>query len=232
MSRSHPETVSLSGIVISRGYRVDHMTLASSGGEASSSKQRKILALTIQSQRSPDTIVAYCEFREAIPMPIGLVPGAKVTLNAFRLKTSKSGNPYLTNFALSSIDVDGMSNVEQIYDNVYAGSHEGGALMTTPGTLGLPVMLLGEMMMSLVGGVLSRAAVCVRVSHVTVHRLAMDYKCRGCQCTITNGRCTAACIRRRPTLDISARCVMKYLLRPTYWVCSLRESQGQAELFW
>ncbi len=198
---------------MSRSYRIDHMTLASGWGSSSTpsggGKRRVILALTIQSVRSPDTIVAYCEFRESIPLPIGLVPGAKVTLNSFQLKTSKSGNAYLTNFALSSIDIDGMSNVEQVYDNACIGGGTGvrGGALILPCVLGLPVRLLGEMMMSLVGGALPRAAVCVRVSHVTVHRLAMEYKCLGCQCTITNGRCMAACVRRRPKLDISARCV-------------------------
>ena len=145
--------------------------------------------------------MAYCEFNENVPSLIGLVPGGVVTLNAFRLKTSKSGNSYCTNFAMSSIDVNSMSAV---VDHVTSAAEHCRKLTQH---FSIPVSYLSGLMSLLVGGALSKSMVCVRASHVAVQRLSMEYRCGGCQCVITNGRCSAACLSYKPKLEVTARCV-------------------------
>lgn len=203
--RLHNQTISLCGTIVHRSYRVDHMTLVGHtlSTPTPSTKPCKIIALVVQSLKSPDTITAYCEYGDGVPLPIGLIPGAVVILNSFRLKTSRSGNLYCTNFAMSSVDVESVSAVVARMDT---GAHTGrGGLLMTAQTLGVPVSTISELMLSLVGGALSRSCVCVRGSHVTTCRLCMDYKCRGCQCTIASGRCSTACLRNRPTMEVTAR---------------------------
>lgn len=208
-------------MVISRSYRIDHKTLAWSYpssllapvlpadpsptlSPAVTTKQCKILALTIQSLHSPDTIMAYCEYKDAVPLPIGLIPGAVITLDNFKLKTSKSGNSYCTNFAMSSVHVNSVSAVvDHVIDHTSTGSTS--QCWVLPQHFGLPVTLMSELMQALIDGTLSRGVVCVRPSHVTVQRLCMEYKCRGCQCVIANGRCSVACLRHRPVLEVTAR---------------------------
>ena len=156
---------------------------------------RKIIALTLQSLHLPDTINVYCEFRQGIPLPIGLVPGTVATFNSFKLKTSKSGNSYCTSSALSSIDINDMSDVER-----YTTGHS-----TIPEMLTLPVTYMNELMLSLVRGSLSKSIVCVRVCCLTVLRFCVSHKCKGCQTVITNERCSASCVRHRPSIEVDAR---------------------------
>ena len=195
------------GVIISRSYRIDHMILergatTSTPSSSQYTRQCRTIALTVQSLHTPDTIVAYCEFKQGLPLPLGLLPGGVVTLQSFRLKTSKAGNSYLTNYARSSIDINDMSNV---LHHVTERSRMPRPFCPTPEMFGLPVSSLSGLMMSLIKAQLSRSVVCVRVCHVTVQRLSAEYKCKGCGCLVANGRCTAACVRPTPSLEFTAR---------------------------
>jgi len=143
----------------------------------------------------------YYEFKENVPLPIGLIPGAVVTFNSLKLKTSKSGNSYCTNTEVSSVAVNELSDVELA--RMSGGGTE--CSLAAAEMFTLPVSYLSELMASLVGHSLQKSVVCIRVSHVTVHRLCAVYKCQGCHCVISGGRCTAACSRKRPMLEVTAR---------------------------
>ena len=173
-------------------------TVPNLSGSTSSTNQCKIIALGLCSLKSPDEIKVYCDYRDGVPLPVGLVPGAVVTLNSFKLKTSKSGNFYCTSCALSSIDVDSLDNVMS-----YLTMPRRASCLTTP--VSVPVSWLSELTFLLIGGELSKSVVCVRVSYLTVKRLSLNYKCRTCQCTIVNENCTTTCIRKRPTFEVTAR---------------------------
>lgn len=156
----------------------------------------RIIALAVQSLESPDTINIYCEYRHSIPLPVGLVPGAVVTLHTFKLATSKSGNSYCKNTALSSIDIN---NILDTNKTVL------GLARINLSMAGLSVSYLRELSFLLVRGLLSKSIVCVRVSYLTVLWFSFSCKCSCCQVMIANGKCMPACLRQRPDYQVSAR---------------------------
>ena len=142
---SHLETISIRGMVTSRSYRIDHMSLAgklpavnpiplhptssSFSSDAPSSMRTtnkcKIIALMLQSMLSADTLTAYFEFRQSVPLPLGILPGSVITLHNLKLKMSRTGNYYCSSFALSSIQVHSMGG---------AGSSRDALQLKTPQT--------------------------------------------------------------------------------------------------
>lgn len=215
--RSHLETVSIRGMVTSHSYRIDHMSLAgklplvnqptittststSVTVTPRSTNQCKIVALTIQSLKSPDTLKVYLEFRDGVPLPLGLLPGAVVTLHTFKLKKSRSGNYYCSSCPLSSIQCHNMEIMNMHHSSVGTSRSQ-----LRPEMVHLPVTYLGEMILNLLRGNLSLCVVCVRVSYVVVHRVHLVWRCRSCQCVVVDGRCSAACLTKRPFLEATIR---------------------------
>lgn len=187
-------------MVVSHSYRIDHMT------KKDTTSTHKILTLEIQSLKSPDKIFVYCDFKDDTHLPLALVPGSEVRFNSFCLRTAKtSGNFYCTNCAASSITITSMCGVVTRLNMLKHGRSGEDNVSLVPQMLDLPVSLLEEMMVSLTHGCLSRSVVCVQVSHVTVYRVYVGYRCRGCQCMLTKGRCAEYCLRRRPVLEVSTR---------------------------
>jgi len=210
--KSHLETLSVSGVITSRSYRVDHMSLVSNlpavsfvspNSASSSSSSRitnkcKIIALTVQSAVSADSIMAYLEFRQGIPLPLGLVPGAVITLHNLKLKMSRTGNYYCTSFPLTSIQVHSLGGVSTGLSVEFRDIVQVKIPHVT-------VSYLGDLMHSLIKGVLSRSTVCVRVGYMVVYRVQLARRCRACQHVLLDGRCSATCVNKRPTYEASIR---------------------------
>ena len=67
------------------------------------------------------------------------------------------------------------------------------------------VSYLGDLILTLIRGRLSRSVVCVRVGYMTVYRVQLARRCRACQCVLIGGRCSATCINKRPTYEATIR---------------------------
>ena len=55
--------------------------------------------------------MVYFDLKGGVPAPLGLLPGAVVTLHGMRVKSSRSGNVYCTNCASSSIEINSLEGV-------------------------------------------------------------------------------------------------------------------------
>ena len=171
---------------------------SSSVSHSRTTNKCKIIALTLQSTISADSIMAYLEFRQGVPLPSGLVPGAVVTLHNLKLKMSRTGNYYCSSFALTSIQVHSLGEVSarsslEIQDIVQIKIPQ------------VTVSYLGDLIRSLVKSVLPRSMVCVRVGYMLVHRVQLTRRCQACQHVLLDGRCSATCVNKRPTYETSFR---------------------------
>ena len=179
--------VSLRGIIVSRGHRLDLTCLP-----RSSSTPSPVVVFTVQSSTHPDTIMIYC--KNVQTLILGLVPGCVATFHSVNLSTSKSGNTYCSCTSSTSITVHSLGELERVPPNA----------VTAP-MARLPTTLLHQLAEGLVNGRLTRKVVCVRGRFVSVQRVSLQYKCRGCQCVVLNGQCMVACLQRRPLLSADGR---------------------------
>ena len=223
--KSQFETVSIRGIITTRSYRIDHMSLAgnlpvmdcitanptcstsipsppsSSAPPTRTTNKCKIMALTVQSTLSADTLMVYLEFRQGVPLPLGLLPGSLVTLHNLRLKMSRTGNYYCTSYALTSIRIHSMD-----VQRISSGSWDCRDIARSK-LVHLSTSYLGDLTLSLIKGHLSRSMVCLRVGYMTTYRVQLARRCRACQQVLVGGRCSATCVNRRPTYEASIRLV-------------------------
>lgn len=122
--RTDRELVSFKGVILKHEYRINHEMLTAGGIAAPSSldagpmagqiqpyASSRIIALTVQSIKYPDTMMVYCSHKQGIPLQLGLLPGSVVTMHGFKLKSSRSGNVYCMNCASSSIEVNSVKSV-------------------------------------------------------------------------------------------------------------------------
>ena len=156
-----------------------------------------ILALKVQSLTHPDTIMLYYGLKAGQPHPLGLLPGVIVTFHSMALRTSRSGNVYCESTASSSYTLHSLSGV------CSCRSSPSGEL--TPQMLSLPSVHFSELTRSLLCGSLSRRIVCVQCRISSVQRVALCYKCLGCDRTVVDGVCMSACPHSRPTLKAEGR---------------------------
>ena len=195
LRRYDDEFVTLRGVILKHAYRIDHVSTMT--GPSSPSR---IIALTVRSLEHPDTIMVYCEFRDGVPLPLGLLPGTTVTFNSFKLKSSRSGNVYCTSTPASSIVVNCLDGVEALSSTISTGPSTVTQMM-----LNLPTTYLGSMIDRLLRGSLSGRIICIVGKFVHVLRLSIQYKCLGCQSTVIDGSCMTACLKRRPVLKGEGR---------------------------
>lgn len=207
--------VSFTGVVLEHEYRIDHEALAVStviSGEsplapivstsADSALQlfpSPIVTLTLRSLYYPDTIMAYCSFRERASLPLGLLPDAVATLHAMRVRSSKSGNIYCTNCASSSVDINSLEGTCANFTGLQALSGP------TPEMMNLPTSCLYDLMQGLLHGRLSRKVVCIRAAFVSVQQVSLQYICEGCHCVVIDGSCRDECLLKKPLLKVEAR---------------------------
>lgn len=156
-----------------------------------------ILALKVQSLTHPDTIMLYYGLKAGQPHPLGLLPGVIVTFYSMALRTSRSGNVYCESTASSSYTLHSLSSVSSCRSSPTSE--------LTPQMLSLPSIHFSELTQSLLYGRLTRRVVCVQCRIRSVQRVALYYKCLGCDCTIVDGVCMSACPQSRPTLKAEGR---------------------------
>lgn len=178
------------GIIESRGHRINVTSLPTTP-----SAPPPVLCFKLRSTTTPDSITVYYKWPNLKSLPLGLIPGSLVTFYSVNLNTSKSGNIYCSNSPSSSLSVHSVDAVDS------QGVPGGPSVAMTA----LPTVLLSDMMQSLLQGCLSRRVVCVRARVVSVLKLCLSYKCRGCQCVLVNGQCMVACLQKRPFLTADGR---------------------------
>ena len=193
------ELVSLKGVIISHEYRLHHSTISAPLTSTTSNQQlhETIIALRVQSQTHPDSVMLYYSLREGQPHPLCLLPGAVATFHSVIIRTSKGGNIYCESTGSSSITLHCMDAVWSITTQI--------ACALTPQMLAQPPVYLSELRQSLLSGSLTRRIICVRCRLVSVQRVSLHYKCLSCDCTIVDGVCMAACPQSRPTLKAEGR---------------------------
>ena len=156
-----------------------------------------ILALKVQSLIHPDVIMLYYGLKAGQPHPLGLLPGTVVTFHSMALRMSRSGNVYCESTASSSYTLHSLSGVSSCQPSPTAE--------VTPQMLSLPTIHFIELTQSLLSGCLTRHVICVQCRISSVQRVALCYKCLGCDRTIVDGVCMSACPQTRPTLKAEGR---------------------------
>lgn len=222
-SASTSELVSFTGTVLCRSFRIDHLSSGAQPSSSSSSSSSPtpssslfspylssyITAVQVQSTTHPDTIMVYFKLRQ-FPMPLGLLPGAKVAFHKFHLKQTQSGNPFALHCSSSSFEVISLpptstspagSNTERKRD------HDSLLVMRdpSPAMLNLPVTPLISLISALLRGELSRRVVAVRAVVVSVQQVSLQLVCQACGTVVVGGVCATHCLVRRHLLKQEAR---------------------------
>ena len=136
--------VSVRGIIESRGHRIDVTSLPTT-----TTPPPPVLFFKLQSTITPDFITVYCKWPVLNSLPLGLLPGSLVSFYSFNLNMSKSGNIYCSNTPSSSLSVHSVNVIDT--QRVYGGPSQA--------MVGLPTVLLHDMMQSLLHGCLSKRVV-------------------------------------------------------------------------
>ena len=214
-ARINEGLVSFRGIVVEHSYRIDYDALVatrqasldqSSAGHTTTAAHtnaamRHIIALCIRGLHCPNTVMVYCKYKLNEPLPLGLLPGAVVTLHSFALKSSRSGNIYCTNSPCSSISIETMQGVGVDSSLI----HRDQATPTVE-MANLPVSNLYDLTQSLLQGRLSRRVVSVKATIMSVQQASVQFQCQGCQCTVVDGNCMAGCLVKKSVLKAEGRC--------------------------
>ena len=119
--------------------------------------------------------MVYFDLKGGVPTPLGLLPGAIVTLRGMRVKSSRSGNVYCTNCASSSIEINSLEGVGTNFHSI--GSPDGIGQSNrgvTPEMRSLPTSSLNDLMRSLLCGRLSRRMVCVKGTFISVQQVSCE----------------------------------------------------------
>ena len=159
-------------------------------------------AVQVRSVAYPDTITVYFDLKQQ-PVPVGLIPGAKVVFYKFEFKQTQSGNCYVHQCSSSSLQL--LSFPSSSSSTIMGGHGEREDHVVSPEMLRLPVTCFNMLISKLMSGKLSRRIVAVRAVLRSVQQASLMLACQTCAQPVVDGACAPYCTMNRHALKQEAR---------------------------